>query len=196
MASQRAKILVLAVVVGLTGLGGAFALATGDSPDAVPTTGPFTQTTDPSREDYYDQFDHAVPYLKISHAAEEAFGPRFGDVAIDRDVEPNVLRVYVVDPTADDEAELTRIADGNPQVALQPADFTWRELLAAKDAVVDVAMREDLTSYSVAPDLIAQGVEVASTKQLDPDVEARIRSAAGSVPVRFKFGPEHKLRLL
>lgn len=159
MASHRAKILGLAVVASLAGVGVALALATGDSPTAVPTTGPFTQTTDPSREDYYDQIEHEVPIRRIADTAKEVFGPRFGDIAIDRDVEPNVLRVYVVDATPADEAELARIADGNPQVALQPANFTWNELLTAKEAVSELVRGEDLAWSSIAPDLIAQGVE-------------------------------------
>ena len=194
--SHRARILAVAALAVIAGGSAALVLAEGASESPVPTTGPFTQTTDPSREDYWDQIEHEVPINRIAQAAESEFGPRFGDIAIDRAVEPNVLRVYVVDATADDAAALARIADNHPQVALQPADFTWERLLAAKEAVADVAAKADDRWSAIIPDHVEQRVSVESTKQLEPELEARMRRAAGDVPVAFAFGPEYRYELL
>jgi hypothetical protein len=197
--STRARAVAIACLAALAGGGAALALA-GGSQGTVPTTGPFTQTTDPSREDYWDQIEHEVPINRVAEAAEAEFGPRFGDIAIDREVEPDVLRVYVVDATTRDEAVLARIADGHPQVAVEPADFTWDELLAAKEAVTDVAVdgvrRRWTGSFGVEPDLVDQRVSVTSEHPLERDLEMRIRRAAGEVPVHFAFGPEYRYELL
>jgi hypothetical protein len=198
--SQGTRILAVAVVAVLAGGGAALVLADGKSESRVPTTGPFTQTTDPSGEDFWDQIEHEVPINRIADAAEDAFGPRFGGIAIDRGVEPNVLRVYVADATLRDEVVLARIGDDHPQVVLQPADFTWGQLLVAKEAVADVAIDQDLgeevRSFGIEPDLVDQRVSVTSTQQLSRELEASMRRAAGDVPVAFAFGPEYRYELL
>ena len=79
---------------------------------------------------------------------------------------------------------------------LQAADFTWEQLFEAKEAVADVVIERDEQWSAVVPDLVEQRVSVESTKRLEPDLEARMRRAAGDVPVAFAFGPEYRYELL
>jgi len=189
---QRMRILLAGCLVSLAGVGGALALASDESQPSVPSTGPFTQTTDPSREDYYDQITHEVPINRISEASKAAFGSRYADMAIVRASEPDVLRIYVVDATDEDEAELERIAAGHPQVALESADYTWSQILAAKEAVADLLARSEASWSFVEPDFSAQAVKVGGETEIEASVKERIRAVAMPVPAVFRSGPEYQ----
>lgn len=149
------------------------------------SNGPFVQSQDAAREDYYDQFDHAVPVERIINQAKDAFAERYADAFIDRDAQPNLLRIYVLDANNEDQALLERIAGGNPQVVLASSSVTWDELLRAKSAVADVAEGKSGLDVTIIPDITAQGL-VVEGERVPEEVKEEIADAAPGVPVNFR----------
>ncbi len=180
-------VLVLAAIGAIAGggVGAAAAAGTGSSGPTQASGTPFTQTTDPSQEDYYDQFDNAVNVEGIANQAQAAFGQRFAGYLIDRQVTPNMLRIYVLNATSKDQDTLATIASGNPQVAVQPAQVSWNQLLAAKDAVGQVASQLDIWPADIGPDLAGQDVRVFTESPLDQSSQDAMTRAAGGIKVQF-----------
>lgn len=141
------------------------------------------------KENVVDEFDSNVQLDAVSRVAHSIFGARDGQRWIDRADCPAVLRVLATDVTPADRSEFAEAVEALPRtdpelVILEEVDYSWDELLAAKEAVARV-IPDHVRTWAVAPNNVDQWIEVDLPR---PDAEVmEAARAATDVPLHFSF---------
>lgn len=190
--SARRRAALAALATALVGFSLLFSLAFGsdhEELDAQPSAPPSPFRTDvPSwHEDWYDDALELPDVSWVQGLAREAFGPRYADMWIDRDVSPSVYRVGVVDATPADAETLSELVDGNPRITVVSRTYSKDQLENWQQVIADIAQAHRDWRWTIGADPIL-GKVVVEVTPIDPTLRSEIE-AAGVPPDAFTIEP-------
>lgn len=123
------------------------------------------------------QVAEEVDLTTVVPALEEAFGARYGGFWIEPDHERDRLHVAVVDATPDDAALVAQLTGGHPQVVTDPVDYSYAELRAAQDEIVQTLDRSS-GDFTVSAEVASNSVVVRTASEDPAAVSAPAEDAA------------------